>query len=150
MNLWVKNSSRKRVNRLKIATYNVRTLLRDEHTHMNTKKNERKTRLVWDVIGIREVRRREEGFTTLQSGHLLYYSKAKNGQAGVGFLINRERNDNIVKVKGISPRVAELVQTMRYKLKIVQVYAPTTPYSEEDIKVASTTTSMRLGETKFH
>ena len=29
--LWVKKSRRKRVGKLKIATYNVRTLLRDDH-----------------------------------------------------------------------------------------------------------------------
>ena len=39
----------------------------------------------WDLIGLGEVRRKEESFTTLQSGHLLYHSEANNGQAGVGF-----------------------------------------------------------------
>ena len=40
-----------------------------------------------------------------------------------------------MRVNSISPRVAELVLciTKCYKLKIVQVYAPTTSYSEEDI-----------------
>jgi len=40
-----------------------------------------------------------------------------------------------VRVKSVSPRVAERVLSIakRYKLKIVQVYAPTTSYSEEDI-----------------
>ena len=40
-----------------------------------------------------------------------------------------------MRVITISPRVAELVLciTKRYKLKVVQVYAPTTSYSEEDI-----------------
>ena len=32
-NLWVKKSRRMRVSTLKIAIYNVRTLLRDEHIH---------------------------------------------------------------------------------------------------------------------
>ena len=70
------------------------------------------------------MRRREKCFTTLQSGHLLYHAKANNGQAGVGFLL-------------VEPRVAELVLciTKRYKLYIVQVYAPTTSYSEEDINI---------------
>ena len=47
-----------------------------------------------DVIGIGEVRRREECFITLQSGHLLYHSNANIGQAGVGFLINRKWKDH--------------------------------------------------------
>ena len=80
------------------------------------------------------MRRPEECFITLQSGHILYHSKANNGHEGVGFLINKKWKDHTVKVNSINPRVAELVlcTTNRYKLKIVQVYAPTT-YSEEDI-----------------
>ena len=53
-NLWVKNIRRKRVNRLKIATYNVRILLRDEHMQ-ELEEERRETRLIWDVIGISEV-----------------------------------------------------------------------------------------------
>ena len=91
---------------------------------MNTYKNSKN----WDVIGISEMRRPKECFTTLQSSHLYYHSKANNGQAGVTFLINRKWKDPIVKVNNISRSVAELVLfiTKCYKLKIVQVYAPTT------------------------
>ena len=91
--------------------------------------------LVWDVIRIGEVRRRVECFTILQSGHLLCHSKSNNGQAGIGFLINRKDHNIIVRVNSISPTVAELVLriTKRYTLKIVQVYALTTSYSEVDI-----------------
>ena len=79
------------------------------------------TRLVWDVIAIRKVRRPEECFTTLQSGHLLYHSKGKNSQAGAGFLISRKWKDHIVRVNSIRPRVAELVLciTTCYKLTIM-------------------------------
>ena len=40
-------------------------------------------------------------------------------------------------VNDISPRVAELVLriTTRYQLKIVQVYAPTTSHSEDEINI---------------
>ena len=88
----------------------------------------------WDVIGVGEVRRKEESFTTLQSGHLLYHSEANNGQAGVGFLINKKWKDNITRVSSGSSRVAELVLriTDRYQLKIVQVCAPTTSHSDEE------------------
>ena len=72
---------------MNIATYNVRTLLKDERarTGRRTERNNMK----WDVIGLGEVRRKEESFTTLQRGHLLYHSEANNGQAGVGFLVNK-------------------------------------------------------------
>ena len=88
----------------------------------------------WDVIGLGEVRRKEESFTTLQSGHLLYHSEANNGQAGEGSLINKKWKDNITRVSSGSSRVAELVLriTYRYQLKIVQVYAPTTSHSDEE------------------
>ena len=33
----------------------------------------------WDVTGLGDARRKEESFATLQSGHLLYHSKANNG-----------------------------------------------------------------------
>ena len=82
------------------------------------------------------MRRREECFTTLQRGHIRYYFRINNDQAGIGILINRKWKDhNIVRVNSISLRVAELVMfiTKRYKLNIMQVYAQTTSYSEEDV-----------------
>ena len=91
--------------------------------------------MVWDVIGILEVRRPEECFTTFQTATYYYYSQATNGQAGVGFIINRKWKDHIGRVNSNIHRIAELVVciTKRYKLKIIQVYAPTTSYCDEDI-----------------
>ena len=62
------------------------------------------------------------------------HSEANNGQAGVGFLINKKWKYNITRVSSGSSRVAELVLriTGRYQLKIVQVYAPTTSHSDEE------------------
>ena len=113
-NLWVKKSRRKRVSRLKIATYNLRTLLRYEHVQ----------ELEEELGGLRQTEHTKRPPT-------IYNSKANNGQAGVCFLINRKRK---VWVNSISPGVAELVLfiTKRYKLKIVQLYASTTSYSDED------------------
>ena len=65
---------------------------------------------------------------------MLYHSEANNGQAGVGFFINKKWKDNITIISSGSSRVAELVIriTYRYQLKIVQVYAPTTSHSDEE------------------
>ena len=49
-----------------------------------------------DRVG--EVRRKEESFTTLQSDHLLSHSEANNGQAGVGFFVNKKWKDNVTRV----------------------------------------------------
>ena len=106
---------------------------------MNTRVQEleeepKENNMKWDVIGLGEVRSKEEIFTTLQSGHLLYNSEATNGHAAVGFLVNKKWKDNITRIPSGSSRVAELVLriTDRYKLKIVQVYAPTTSHSDEE------------------
>ena len=132
-NLWVKKNHHTRGERLKIATYNVRTLLKDEHVQ-ELEEELKENNMKWDVIGLGEVRRKEESFTTLQSGHLLYHSEANNGQAGVGFLVNKKWKDNITRVSSGNSRVAELVLriTDRYHLKIVQVYATTTSHSDEE------------------
>ena len=120
---------------LKIATYNVRTLLKDEHVQ-ELEEELKENNMKWGVIGLGEVRRKEESFITRQSGHLLYHSEANNGQAGVGFLVNKKWKDNITRVSSGNSRVAELEVelriTGRYQLKIVQVYAPTTSHSDEE------------------
>ena len=133
-NLWVKKNHHIRGERLKIATYNVRTLLKDEHVQELEEEELKENNMKWDAIWFGEVRRKGESFTTLHSGHLLYHSEANNRQAGVGFLINKKWNGNITSVSSGNSRVAELVQriTARYQLKIVQVYAPTTSHSDED------------------
>ena len=51
------------------------------------------------------------------------------------FLINRNNKYHILTVNSISPRIAELILyiTKRYNLNIMQIYAPTTTHSAEDI-----------------
>ena len=103
--------------------------------------------MIWNVIGISALRRPDECFITLQSGHLIYHSQANNGQAGVGFLINRKcKPVIIVRVKSIIPRIAELAMciTKHYKLKIVQVFIHQQHHPQKKTQIASTATSMRL------
>ena len=132
-NIWVKKNHHIRGDRLKIATYNVRTLLKDEHVQ-ELEDELKENNMKWDVIGLGEVRRREESFTTLQSGHLMYHSEANNGQAGVGFLVNKKWKDNITRVSSGNSRVAKVVLRITdiYQLKIVEVYAPKTSHSDEE------------------
>ena len=64
---------------------------------------------------------------------MLYHCEAKNGQAGVGFLVDKKWKDNITRVSSGNSRVAELVLCITdiFQLKIVQVYAPITSHSDE-------------------
>ena len=132
-NIRVKKNHHTRGERLKIATYNVRTLLKYENVQ-ELEEELKENNMKWDVIGLRAVRRKEESFTTLQSGHMRYHSEANNGQAGGGFLVNKTWKDNITRVSSGNSRVAELVLRITdiSQLKIVQVYAPTTSHSDEE------------------
>ena len=139
---------------IKIATYNIRTLLRDEHIQ-ELEEEFRETKLVG--MGCNRDRRSEKTrdmFHCLTKRPPVVPFKANNGQAEVGFLINRKWKDHniIVKVNNISPRVAELVLciTKRYKLKIVQVYAPTTSYSQEDINSFYSDVDETIGKPKHY
>ena len=67
-NLWVKKTNHTRGERQKIATYNVRTLLKDDE-HMQELEELKENNMRWDVTGLGEVRRKEDIFITLQSGH---------------------------------------------------------------------------------
>ena len=69
-NFWVKKNHHTRAERLNVATYNVRTLLKDEHVQ-ELEEELKENNMKWDVIGLVEVRRKEESFTTFQSDHLL-------------------------------------------------------------------------------
>ena len=98
-----------------------------DHLPLTTRTGQRGRVRQQHVIGIGEVRKREECFTTLQIGHLLYHSKANNGQAGVDFLINRRWNVCITKP---------------YKLKIEQ-YMHQQHHTQKKTLIVFITTSIR-------
>ena len=63
--LWVKKNHHTKGDRLQIVTYNVRTLLKDEHVHVgHTGRRTERNNMKWIVIGLGEVRRKAESFTT--------------------------------------------------------------------------------------
>ena len=146
-NLWGKKNHQ---TKLKIGTYNVRTLKTDDNiTELIHELDD--TNIKWDIIGIAEVRRQEEHFITLKSGHLLYHTNSHNGQQGVGFLINKKLQTNIIEVKEINTRMATLTIRInnRYSMKIIQVYAPTSTSTEDDIEKFYDELSQQL-KTKSH
>ncbi|XP_072030583.1 craniofacial development protein 2-like [Amphiura filiformis] len=90
----------------------------------------------WDIIGLGEVRRRGEDFTELKSGHHFYHIGTKDkSEAGVGFLIHKSIAGYITEVKGINERLAQLTVKInkRYKIKVIQVYAPTSTHNDEEV-----------------
>lgn len=136
--------------RLNIATYNTRTLLTEEK--FAEMENEI-AQINWDIIGVSEVRQRGESLRTLKTGHL-YYNKGNETQSvgGVGFFVHKKHTKNIICTSSISSRVAYLILKLndRYKLKIIQVYAPTTDHPDDEVELFYEEISMAFNESPTH
>ncbi|XP_044760798.1 craniofacial development protein 2-like [Coccinella septempunctata] len=92
----------------------------------------------WDIVGVGEVRRRGEGLETLKSGHLFYYHGEQHESVeGVGFFINKEIVRNLRMVQPVSTRVVYAILRInnRYDVKVIQVYAPTTDHTDEEVEI---------------
>lgn len=131
----IKPNTKTTTKRLNIITYNTRTLLSEENM---TELESEIQKIKWDVIGLSEVRRRGEGLIKLQSGHSFYYAgEEEKSEGGIGFVINKRLENQILAVKKISSRVAFLVLKLnkKYRMKIVQVYAPTSSHTDEEVDI---------------
>ncbi|XP_030760806.1 craniofacial development protein 2-like [Sitophilus oryzae] len=117
----------------KIATYNVRSLSTEEKL---LELQEVLDKVNWDFIGMSEIRRQGEAWTTLKSGHILYHiDETDNSIGGVGFLINKKHASDILSIASVSKRVAYVIFRLnsRLKMKIIQAYAPTCTAEEDEI-----------------
>ncbi|XP_072378445.1 uncharacterized protein [Diabrotica undecimpunctata] len=119
---------------LHIATYNVRTLATEDKLN---ELQEELNCIKWDVLGLSEIRRKVENQLVLKSGHLLHFI-GENDKAvgGVGFLVRKKHLDKIIKIESVSSRVVYLILKLneRRSIKIIQVYAPKTSHSNEEIE----------------
>ena len=91
----------------------------------------------WDIIGLSEVRRTGEAFIELKEGHVLCYRGHKSRKEhGVGFLINKQLAGNIEEFYSINERIAGLILRLnkKYKMKILQIYAPTSAHEDEEVE----------------
>ncbi|XP_044759008.1 craniofacial development protein 2-like [Coccinella septempunctata] len=119
--------------KLYLATYNVRSLLSEERLIELECELEQ---INWDVVGLSEVRRRGEQLCRLKSGHTFYHAGNEDSSiGGTGFLIHKRHNSGIVSIKTISPRVIYVILRLnkRYNMKFIQVYAPTTKQTDEEM-----------------
>lgn len=119
---------------LDLGTYNIRTMKADSRLQELLIELEY---IKWDIIGLCEIRRKGEDLIKLDSGHLLYTNGTDDGKfGGVGFLINRKLKDSVVKVESTSDRVAQCILQLnkRYKLQIIQAYAPTISHNDDEVE----------------
>lgn len=86
------------------------------------------------ILDIFEVRRPNETIIMTKLNHILAYTSCIGGQRGGGFLIRNELIKDIVEFRDVSERLAILkIQIGLHKLKIVQVYSPTSAANEKEI-----------------
>ena len=124
-----------KLDNLRIYTYNVRSLADDNRLDHLT---EELQNIKWHIVGMSEVRRKQENVISVNvSKHLFYYRGKENEKSsGVGFLINSSIVGNVLKFDSLSDRVAYVIIRLnkRYTLKVIQVYAPTSQSSDEEIE----------------
>ena len=91
----------------------------------------------WNIIGLAETRRPGDLVKLRKCGHTLFTTSAtKRSCNGVGFLVNKNIEDNVVEYKEISDRVAylKLQINRQYTMKVIQVYAPITSHDDEAVE----------------
>jgi exonuclease III len=116
-----------------ICTYNIRTFREEEK---RKEFEEEISKIKWDIIGLSETKCKGEHLIKLKNGHTLYTSgNANNNKHGVGFLIHKKLEEKVISIKGINERIAQLTLKInqRYKMKIIQVYAPRTSYEDQEV-----------------
>ncbi|XP_072399758.1 uncharacterized protein [Diabrotica undecimpunctata] len=91
---------------LYIAAYNCLSLSNQSRFIELEKETEN---INWDLIGISELRRKNEQVLELAPGNTFYYRDTSTGRTGgIGFLINKKWNKRILEITSISDRVASL------------------------------------------
>ena len=88
-------------------------------------------------MGLSEVRWTGFGEATTEEGHKIWYSGEENKhQHGVAFLARKEVADNVISCTPISSRIISIhISAKPHNLTIIQAYAPTAEYDEEELEV---------------
>ena len=118
---------------MNIGTWNVRSLLGLGKSDLLVKKLKR---LKWDVVGLAELRWKDQGVLDLDDGCKIIFSGAsKQGQAGVGFLLSGTAYRSVISFDPFSDRVISVRCICQGpNITIFQVYAPTTSYSDDQVE----------------
>lgn len=109
--------------------------------------------LKWEIIGLAETRRKGVQLKQLPSGHVLYTrGEEERSIRGVGFLVNKSIKDQVVQYEGESSRVASLTLKVnsRYELQVLQVYAPMSSQSDEEVEELCEEIARSMEKKKSH
>ncbi len=126
-----KTLRRQHVEELKIATWNVRSLLspgKMENVIMEAKRNH------IDILGMSEVRWPGADRIT-RNGYEMVYSGGEKYEHGVGILVSEKLSKMISTIIPASDRVMAIIIDSKPKpISIIQVYAPTTEHKDDEIE----------------
>lgn len=130
--LHLKTENQTKLTNLTICTLNTRTLLHEERL---TELEYALEKINYDVIGLAEIRRKTENIVITKSNSMLCNTNAENGNYGVGFYVKNTSIKLIEEFRPITPRLAMLVIKLNnsYSLTIIQVHAPTSTSTDEEI-----------------
>ena len=115
------------------GTWNVRSL--SDHGKEEVLINEM-NRLEWNILGICEMRWKGTGEVTSEDGHKILYSGDKDKKIrGVGFIIHKNTIKSVIEINPVSGRLITIrLSSKPQNVTIIQVYAPTSESSEEEIE----------------
>ncbi|KAI5738445.1 hypothetical protein M8J77_007179 [Diaphorina citri] len=122
---------KKEVQTMKVGTWNVRTMNREEKLE-NLRREMEKHNI--DIMGISEVRWKGEGELTSGDHKMIYKGGAKK-EKGVGFIYKRSMDKNVMKIIPKSDRViAVKMKTEPVDTLLIQVYMPTSRGTDEEVE----------------
>ena len=90
----------------------------------------------WDVVGLAELRWKDQGVLDLDDGcKIIFSGVSKQGQAGVGFLLSDTAYRSVISFDSFSDRIIFIrCRGQGPNITIFQVYAPTTSYSDDQVE----------------
>lgn len=119
-----------KLNEVKIATWNVRTMLvpgkmqeiGDELRRYNV-----------NIAALQEIRWKGQGVIDKPEFTVRYSGSDKQGQYGVAFMIMGKMRDNIIEYRPISERLAYLrIRAKPFNISLLNIYAPTEKARDEE------------------
>lgn len=114
-----------------IATWNVRTMQQAGKTENIIKEMDR---MAINILGISEMRWKNSG-ERREGDHLIIYSGGERHARGVGFVLDKEHARAVKGFMAFSDRVILLkISSKPLDYNIIQVYAPTTESTKEDLE----------------
>ncbi|GFO27137.1 endonuclease-reverse transcriptase [Plakobranchus ocellatus] len=124
-NTWLKR-------KYKLGTWNIRNMTAGKLNTIINEANENNR----DILGITEHRWAQKGhFKTDCGGQIIYSGKEKAGQSGVAIFLSKTTSKSIIGYKPVNDRILTVRLFGQAKnITLIQVYAPTSPASEEEIE----------------